>query len=148
MTPKQIAIQNGDKTYEGKSCKNCDTTTRYTSSYSCVKCHTGKGGREQWMMSQYGITPKDWLRMYHEQGGKCKVKGCNHTSHDRYWEQTWKGLVVEHCHKTGTVRGLVCQKHNLIIGSIEDPSFSAVLDFLGLDLIPRTQGLQSLKKAA
>ena len=142
MSPSQTAIQNGDKFYEGKSCKNCDTTTRYTSSYSCLKCHTGSRQAEKQLMSQYGITPKDWLRMYHEQDGKCKVKGCNHTSHDRLGEQTIKGLVVEHCHKTGTVRGLVCQKHNFSIAIIEDPSFSAVLDFLGLDLIPRTQEVQ------
>ena len=142
LSPRKIAIQNGDKFYEGKPCKHCDTTTKRTSNGNCVKCNTGKGGTERSLMQRYGITPKDWLGMYHEQGGKCKIKGCNYTSHDRYWEQSMKGLVIEHCHKTGTVRGLVCQKHNLVIGSIEDPSFSSVLDFLGLDLIPRTQGLQ------
>jgi len=38
MTLKQRAIQNGDKTYEGRPCKKAGHTTRYTSNSNCVEC--------------------------------------------------------------------------------------------------------------
>lgn len=31
-----------------------------------------------------------------------------------------KELAVDHCHKTGRVRGLLCQKHNHVIGLISE----------------------------
>ena len=39
MTPRQIARKSGDKTYEGRPCKEGHTTrTRNTSNCSCVEC--------------------------------------------------------------------------------------------------------------
>lgn len=38
MTSRQIAKQNGDKTYEGKPCVNCKGVQRRTDNGSCVVC--------------------------------------------------------------------------------------------------------------
>lgn len=37
MSRKQ-ALQNGEKIYHGKPCKNCGTTAKFTSNWGCVKC--------------------------------------------------------------------------------------------------------------
>lgn len=41
-------------------------------------------------------------------------------------------LSVDHCHKTGRIRGLLCQKHNVAIGLFnEDPIlFDAAKQYL------------------
>ena len=39
---RQIAVENGDKTYEGKECKVCGTVDKYTSSRACVCCANKK----------------------------------------------------------------------------------------------------------
>ena len=37
MTPRKIAIQKGDKTYEGRPCKK-GHTTKYVSNWTCMEC--------------------------------------------------------------------------------------------------------------
>lgn len=35
---RQLAIEEGRKTYTGKPCKRCGTTTKYVTNYACVQC--------------------------------------------------------------------------------------------------------------
>lgn len=35
---RKEAIKTGSKTYDGKPCKNCNTTEKYTSHWGCVHC--------------------------------------------------------------------------------------------------------------
>lgn len=51
--------------------------------------------------------------MFQEQNGRCKI--CN--THQIYLKTS---LVVDHCHKTGHVRGLLCNACNLGIGLLKD----------------------------
>ena len=38
MHPRQIASEKGEKFYQGKPCKKCGSTLRYTSMTGCVNC--------------------------------------------------------------------------------------------------------------
>jgi hypothetical protein len=66
----------------------------------------------------YGITFADYERMLAEQGGGCAICG----------SKTSKAIIrgkevlfhVDHDHETGVVRGLLCAKCNLGLGSFED----------------------------
>lgn len=58
---------------------------------------------------RYGITYQEYTMMLAQQDNKCAV--CH--------EMPSYTLSVEHCHKTGKVRGLVCQRCNLAIGFME-----------------------------
>lgn len=64
---------------------------------------------------KYGITVDDYNRMLQEQGGKCKI--CNETGDSKDGRR--KFLCVDHCHKTGKVRGLLCMKCNTSLGAFE-----------------------------
>lgn len=56
---------------------------------------------------KYGLTKEQHLEMFSRQNGKCKI--CNRI----------KPLVVDHCHETGKVRGLLCDRCNLLMGYVD-----------------------------
>ena len=130
MTPRQIAsqkrqiaIQNGDKTFEGRPCKKEGHTKRYTSNNKCIECHKQYVKRpeqiDQGLKRNYGITSKDWIGMYEEQNGICGNPYCDFTNHPRWWEQERNGFCVDHDHNTGEVRGLLCSECNKQLGQID-----------------------------
>ena len=62
----------------------------------------------------YGITSADYERMFQEQDGKCAVcKTCDFVG-------PGKKLHVDHDHKTGLVRGLICVRCNVLIGMAQE----------------------------
>ena len=66
---------------------------------------------------KYGITGADYKSMLTEQGGICANSSCTNAE-----SKTGYRLDVDHCHKTGRVRGLLCRDCNLILGhSNDDP---------------------------
>lgn len=58
-----------------------------------------------------GLPVSEFNRMLVDQGGVCKV--CKRPPND-------KQLAVDHCHKTGKVRGLLCTACNFAIGLFQD----------------------------
>jgi len=61
----------------------------------------------------YNITPKQLEVMYEEQDNSCKI--CN-----THKDDTKMGLVIDHCHKTLEVRGLLCHNCNVALGHLKD----------------------------
>jgi hypothetical protein len=64
---------------------------------------------------RYGITVDDYDKMLLEQGGRCAIcpavsAGGRHKKH----------FHIDHCHKTGVVRGLLCNSCNTLLGSSKD----------------------------
>jgi hypothetical protein len=69
--------------------------------------------RSKLLLKLYGLTPADWDRMLADQDGGCAICGDNEPA---------RGFHVDHCHKTGRVRGLLCTNCNHGIGNFsEDP---------------------------
>lgn len=62
---------------------------------------------------RYGILPEEKERMLVLQNNKCMFKNCNE-------KLTFTSAHLDHNHKTGKIRGLLCQKHNTLLGSAED----------------------------
>ena len=65
------------------------------------------GTREYHLRSRYGITGADFDAMVDAQGGKCAV--CDH-----------KPEHVDHDHKSGRVRGVLCFNCNQALGNVRD----------------------------
>lgn len=63
------------------------------------------------------MTPDDYYKMYEEQGGVCKICSLPETK-GRGAKN--KRLAVDHDHKTGKVRGLLCGNCNTGIGLLKD----------------------------
>lgn len=64
------------------------------------------------LKSRYGVSLEEYNTMFESQGGECKI--CK-----RHQTEFSKRLRVDHCHKTGRVRGLLCSRCNLHLGQYE-----------------------------
>lgn len=85
----------------------------------------GDKDRDRHLRKKYGIGIDDINLLREEQGYCCKLCG-RHESEIRPKKRTRiKGraidsLVVDHCHDTGAIRGLVCTKCNNGLGAFRD----------------------------
>ena len=61
--------------------------------------------------ARYGMTFNDYSILLEKQRNTCKI--CSQS-------QSRRKLAVDHCHKTGKIRGLLCDKCNLILGKVKD----------------------------
>ena len=66
-------------------------------------------GRNSNYLRKYGITLEEYNIRCNEQNNECLI--CKQPS---------EKLVVDHCHTTGDVRGLICNKCNVGLGFFED----------------------------
>lgn len=71
--------------------------------------------REAKLKERYGITIADYDKMLLEQEMGCAI--CGSLTPKRKGSEH---LVVDHCHESGGVRGLLCYKCNVGLGSFED----------------------------
>jgi len=62
---------------------------------------------------RYGITTQTYNNMLSLQKGCCAICGKESCS-------TGNNFCVDHCHKTGKIRGLLCRKCNVGIGQLLD----------------------------
>lgn len=60
----------------------------------------------------YGLTPEAYDTLLHSQGGGCAI--CGEAEKDG-WD-----LAVDHCHRAGHVRGLLCRRCNVALGLLRD----------------------------
>jgi hypothetical protein len=77
--------------------------------------------RNYHLKRRYGITEDDFDRMLAEQNGLCAI--C----------MAVPGVFVDHCHKTGLVRGVLCFNCNNGLGHFEDDIVALELAALYLD---------------
>ena len=63
---------------------------------------------------RYDIHPDDLLKLLVDSGGFCDICG----------ESDKKGLVVDHCHRTNVVRGIICENCNRGLGMFKDSTFN------------------------
>lgn len=63
----------------------------------------------------YGITIEKYNQMMSDQGGVCSICALAGTV-----KPEKRALCVDHDHKTGKIRGLLCHAHNFLIGYAHD----------------------------
>lgn len=84
--------------------------------YNCSRDH--EKVREKAWERRYGITRKDYNEMLWSQGGVCAICGTDTIGRGH------KYFHVDHDHKTGSVRGLLCDLCNRGLGYFKDsPAF-------------------------
>jgi hypothetical protein len=70
--------------------------------------------RDRYLRRSYGISEDEYNEIFSTQGGVCAICFCGPEKTPR------RRLAVDHCHSTGTVRGLLCVKCNAMIGLAKD----------------------------
>ena len=79
--------------------------------------------RKAQRLKQYGIDPSDFMDMMAMQNGRCAICGHEDLTNRSFFP------VVDHCHETGMVRGLLCMNCNQGLGKFKDSPdrlFSAI----------------------
>jgi hypothetical protein len=79
-----------------------------------VRANTYLKNRRHMLKNAYGITLEDYQKMLDEQDCKCKI--CSKPA-----EECVRGILdVDHCHRTGKIRGLLCTDCNNLLGRAKD----------------------------
>ena len=58
------------------------------------------------------LTKPQWLELFRKQNGLCAICGASHL-------EAFKGLHLDHNHKSGIIRGLLCNRCNQELGLFE-----------------------------
>lgn len=69
--------------------------------------------KNYWLSRKYGITLDQFNQKWADQGSCCHI--CKTTENSK-----GKSFAVDHCHKTGKVRGILCDNCNHILGKAND----------------------------
>lgn len=84
----------------------------------CLHAAQKKRRQENWDAARlkytYGISVQEVLDMLEKQDNKCAICA------EEFLER--RHTVVDHCHRTGKFRGMLCRKCNVGIGQLRDSS--------------------------
>lgn len=101
---KQSRIRNNKQKPKKEIIKKFNTEAEYKRNYDYNK--------------KYSITLEQYNTMFKEQNGSCAI--CKKPETMKHQNGVVRHLAVDHCHKTGKVRGLLCSAHNRGIGYFGD----------------------------
>lgn len=105
-----------------KTCGKCGETKAFSEFYKnkvsndgyqsvCKVCNQAAAVARQ-RRAKYGVTDEQFNELLTQQQGKCAI--CQKTLHDTY------DRCLDHCHRTGAVRGILCRKCNTALGQLGD----------------------------
>jgi len=122
---KKEQSYNFKPNYEGnKDCKKCHANLNKINFYKCKRNPDGlenrckncciERSRNNEIITRYGIDQLEYEQMFKSQKGKCKI--CNTSNPGRGKNK----MSIDHCHKTGKIRGLLCNSCNNGLGMFKD----------------------------
>ena len=78
--------------------------------------------RARMLMTEYGMTPQDYVDLFEKQNGCCAICKCEESGHN-----ATDHLLVDHNHETDEVRGLLCSSCNLMLGKAKADAGNKIL---------------------
>lgn len=115
LPEEKFRKENRKKNGLRSNCKNCD----YQQKRKWIEEHQEqeKISRRKRTLRQYDITFEEYKEMFSKQEGKCAICGVLMVEGV---EGNPLVACVDHNHKTGQVRGLLCSLHNRALGLFDD----------------------------
>lgn len=110
------AIEKGFTEYKATSPCPYGHYRRYVTNNNCIECNdiqrTQRSQKAKWarIKKEYGLSAEQVLNMLNMQKGKCSI--CDIDISNYYH--------IDHCHKSGKVRSLLCSKCNQAIGLMQE----------------------------
>ncbi|MFB7479538.1 endonuclease domain-containing protein [Streptomyces anulatus] len=105
------------------ACTQCGGALRWTRRGGnrrrvCTEC--APSDRWKALVRRYGVDPHMFAAMYFEQDGRCALYPCMR-----------EAKVVDHDHRSGRIRGLLCQGCNVALGFLEEEQWrTSALQYL------------------
>jgi hypothetical protein len=102
-----------------KACIKAAATARYSINKESILAenkaqYSPEKERAKKLHRTYGLSVELYDHMLKEQGYKCKLCSSTNPQHN------YGRFVVDHCHTSGKVRGLLCGECNLMLGKSKD----------------------------
>jgi hypothetical protein len=108
----------------GMFCKSCSMDNFYTEKNNKLSRESLDTARNNTLKYKYGITQIDYEQLFKKQNFSCLIckKG----------NGTTVRFPVDHCHKTGKVRGILCPACNKALGLFKDniEALESAIDYL------------------
>jgi hypothetical protein len=110
QTKQVTQFYRSNTRYYQRECKDCNRERKYRWHHTE---HGKRSTRNTKLKNRFGITVEQYESIHRDQGGKCLI--CTA-------ELSYMGhrLAVDHDHKTGKIRGLLCKGCNTGIGNLKD----------------------------
>ena len=105
--------------FNDKHCKECSKLYKPVapSHLYCSEECSDIGHQRNWLRKNYKITLEEYQELFTKQGGKCAI--CNSEGFQISRNQR-QMIVIDHCHISGKVRGLLCHNCNRGLGLFKD----------------------------
>lgn len=132
------------KCFKEKYCRKCKGSfnPQSPSQLYCGDACATRAAQDRYYIRNYGIDADHWETMFSKQNGVCFI--CE-TEGFTMKEHHSAKLMVDHCHVTGKVRGLLCHNCNRALGLLKDDrkAIQRALDYLeGATTIPEGSTLK------
>jgi Autographiviridae endonuclease VII len=123
--------QSGERNGQAVAfCKTCNTEAAKAYQKERVAREPDAYRKYEWpskLKSYYGITVLEYHRLLAEQGGGCAIceSKTPQVGSRKYKKNVRLAFDVDHDHKTGKVRGLLCTRCNRLVGLANDDPTTA-----------------------
>lgn len=128
--PRIHRIPTGGDPNPTRICTQCERDLD-VNEFPCYQLESGRTKRRNWCRQcindaqrakNYGLSVDDYQNLVSDQNGLCKI--CSKQD----------SLVVDHCHETNKIRGLLCSQCNVGLGMFGDSVSTMLLaiDYLKL----------------
>ena len=116
-TPEEFYFTSG-KTYRRRTCKKCAEAMRKANLASKPPGEWEEHLRKRHLRTKYGISAEEFYKLLRSQEGQCSICRIDMDATTR--QNVPKKVQVDHDHKTGQVRGLLCFSCNTGLGKFRD----------------------------
>jgi len=141
QTVQEVRKAKGRKKFACIKCSANKATRRDTMCRECASINARKNPkydvkkyRRNWsLIKKYGISLEDFNLMFLNQNNRCLICNCVMQLPKEQMGQGMDVVAIDHDHKTGQVRGLLCNSCNKGLGHFKDDKkiLSKAIKYLG-----------------